>query len=114
MSFADFVDQWTQRPEIFQARRLCNRGNELLIDYIGFYESVTQDFEEICERIGVKAPLPRHNRSVHADYRDLYSDRLKRLVATRLAEDIEFLGYSFDGPTALRQQELQSQGKRAA
>ena len=114
MSFADFVNEWTLRPEIFQARRIRDDHGALLVDFVGFFEDVTRDFEAVCSHIGVNALLPRDNRSVHADYRDVYTDQLKHLVATRLAEDIEFLGYDFDGPIALRQRDLQSQGKCAA
>ncbi|MCH2200466.1 MAG: sulfotransferase family protein [Fuerstiella sp.] len=115
MSFAEFVDEWTQHPEIFQARRIRDSSGTQLVNFVGFFEDVARDFEVVCNRIGVsRPPLPRNNRSVHADYRDVYTDHLKNMVATRLAEDIEFLGYDFDGPAALRQQELQSQENCAA
>ncbi len=114
LSFSDFVDEWTQRREILQSRWIQDGKRELLVDYVGYFENIPHDFGVVCDQIGVKVPLPRDNRSVHADYRDLYSDRLKNLVASRLAEDIEFLGYDFDGPTAPRQQELQSYRKHAA
>jgi len=114
MSFSEFVDEWTQRPEILQSRWIQNRQQNLIVDYVGFFENISHDFEVVCSQIGINVPLPRNNRSVHADYRDLYSDRLKNLVASRLAADIEFLGYDFDGPSAARQVELQSYRKRAA
>ncbi len=114
LSFSDFVNEWTQRPEILQSRWIQDHRQELIVDYVGFFENIPHDFEVVCTRIGVDAPLPRNNRSVHADYRDLYSDRLKDLVATRLARDIDFLGYDFDGPSASRQRELQSRRKHAA
>lgn len=114
LSFSEFVDEWTQRPEIIQTRWIQNHQQELLVDYVGFFENIPHDFGVVCNYVGIDVPLPRNNRSAHADYRDLYSDRLKNLVASRLAEDIEYLGYDFDGPTAARQQELQLHGKRAA
>ncbi len=114
MTFAEFVEEWTRRPEIHQTRRLCSRDGRLLLDYVGYFEHLDHDFGVICDRIGVRAPLPRKNQSRHGDYRDLYTPALKNLVAERLAEDIEFLGYSFDGPQSTRCRELQNIERRAA
>ena len=114
LSFPEFVNEWTMRPEIFQARRICDRRGALLMDFVGFFEDVARDFEVVCRQVDITAELPRANRSNHADYREVYSDRLRRLVAARLAEDIEFLGYDFDGPMDSRKQQLQREAERAA
>jgi hypothetical protein len=84
------------------------------VDFVGYFETLSQDFATVCDRIGVAPPLPRHNRSNHSDYRQFYTDDLRELVARRLAKDIEFLGYEFDGVSAERRQELQSTGRMAA
>ncbi|MCA9049828.1 MAG: sulfotransferase family 2 domain-containing protein [Planctomycetaceae bacterium] len=99
MSFADFVDEWTRRPEILQAPRIRDRQGRLIVDFVGCFENVSLDFKVICSRIGITVTLPCHNRSRHDDYRSSYTEPLKQLVAERLAEDIEFLGYTFDGVT---------------
>jgi len=114
MSFAQFVDEWTRRPEIHQATRVCDRQGKLLVDFVGYFENISQDFATVCNRIGVKSLLSKENRSKHSDYREHYTDELRQMVADRLSEDVEFFGYDFDGPSVERQQELKPQGLRAA
>lgn len=96
MSFPEFVDEWTRRPEILQSPRICDQSGNLMVDFVGCFERIAQDFQFVCDQIGVAAPLPQSNRSVHADYRTQYTDSLRDVVADRLAQDIEFLGYTFD------------------
>ena len=84
------------------------------MDFVGYFENLSQDFATVCNRIGVAPSLPKDNRSKHSDYRGFYTDDLKELVAERLARDIEFFGYDFDGCSAERRQQLQLSGKLAA
>ncbi len=97
MTFAEFVDEWTQRPEILQAPRICDRQGNLIVDFVGYFENVAGDFRAVCKEIGIASPLPTANKSVHADYRSQYTERVQQLVAERLAKDIDVLGYTFDG-----------------
>ena len=72
-------------------------GN-LLVDYIGRYESINEDFSNICEKIGINVELPVRNRSKRkADYRTYYNEETVDLVRQLCAKDIEMFGYNFDG-----------------
>ena len=102
MSFAAFVDEWTLRPEISQKSFLCDRTGKCLMDYVGRFENLTDDYAEICRRIGITADLGHFNSSRRVDYREMYSPELKSLVASRLAEDIEMFGYEFDGSSGIQ------------
>lgn len=97
MSFAEFVDAWTQRPEISQAQWLRGDTGELIVDCVGYFETVGSDFSAICGRLGINCGLPKHNQSKHSNYQTYYTNEVRDLVQTRLADDIEFLGYTFDG-----------------
>lgn len=72
------------------------RGNTL-VDYIGRYENITGDFEEICNRIGIHPPRLPHRRRAEdrKDYRSYYSDATAELITQRFKRDIELFGYSF-------------------
>lgn len=96
MDFADFVDEWTQRPETPQWPRVCDSNGRLLLDFVGRYEHLGEDFAKICSFIGIPYSLPQLNRSQHSDYRTYYNNRLQSLVQSRLANDIEFFGYQFE------------------
>lgn len=76
-----------------------NVQGEPLLDSIGRYERLQEDFWRICERIGLsqKMTLP-HKRKTSSgeDYRSYYSDQGAELVAQRYAPDIQHFGYTFD------------------
>jgi len=80
-----------------QADMLTDPDGKLLVDDVGYYESLRVDFDRICRHVGIEAPLPHLNRSQHRDYRTYYSDRTSALVAEHFAPDIELFGYTFDG-----------------
>jgi len=73
-------------------------GN-LIVDFIGRYEKLPEDFDEACRRIGIKRPDLLHSRKAgdrQEDYRSYYSDVAAELVAAHYRPDIERFGYGFD------------------
>ena len=73
------------------------QGNNI-IDFIGHYENLAEDFEQVCNRIGVSLNLP-HKRAAKnrgRDYRNYYADDTSELVARHFARDIDMLNYRFD------------------
>jgi len=80
-----------------QSEMLTDRDGKLLVDFVGYYESLHQDFGRACRHIGIDAPLPHLNRSQHRDYRSYYSDRARALVRHHFQPDIDLFGYTFDG-----------------
>lgn len=96
MDFPQFADFWTDNRRS-QLHLLTDSQGELLVDYVGYFESIREDFDEICRRIGLTVELPHKNRSAHKDYRSFYDDRLAEMVAQRRADEIARFGYTFDG-----------------
>lgn len=108
-NFEQFIN-WkldTERPYQFhvdtsieqQSDYLVDLHGELLTDYIGRYENLNDDFQAICEQIGIKAPVLPHRRKAtdrDRDYRSYYSDALTDKVAAYFQQDIKLLGYSFE------------------
>jgi chondroitin 4-sulfotransferase 11 len=66
-----------------------------MLDFVGRYETLQQDFARIGDKLGLDCPLPHVNRSQHRDYREYYSDTTRRIVAERFARDIAYFGYEF-------------------
>ena len=80
-TFTDFVSD----PE----------SGEVLVDFIGRFERLAEDFEEIGRKLGLEAALPHVNRSDHHGYRQYYDDETRELVAEWCKRDIEWIGYTF-------------------
>ncbi len=87
------ADQHIKSQYFFVADR---KGN-LLVDFIGKFENLQDDYKKICKKLGIKKPkkLPTKNKSKRKkDYREYYDKETKRLVYERYKKDFEMFGYS--------------------
>jgi len=83
----------------FQLDYLVDLHEKILVDYIGHYENLHGDFEQICKKLGLeqlKLPHKREARDRKKDYRSYYSDGLAELVGNYFEPDISGLGYRFE------------------
>jgi hypothetical protein len=102
-------DEWLQRvyvdrdpvyfdqPRMFMPQKqwLVNESGELLVEFIGRFENLQQDFDRICQRLQVEASLGHAKPSSRGSYRDYYNAQSEALVRKIFAEDIELFGYRF-------------------
>jgi hypothetical protein len=97
--FEEYIEWRVREGRVLQSSFFYDEDGEAIVDYIGRLENIRDDFQQICERVGVDATLPHKNKSSHADYREYYSDYTRNLIADHFAEDIDRFGYSFHGST---------------
>ena len=73
-----------------------SEGDKVIVDFVGRYENLDSDWEQICKRLDV-APiaLTRENQVPRADYQSFYDETSRQLVADRFAKSIELFGYQF-------------------
>ncbi|MGA1130465.1 MAG: sulfotransferase family 2 domain-containing protein, partial [Chthoniobacterales bacterium] len=81
-----------------QADYVLDPAGNLIVDFIGYFERLEEDFASVCRRIGVAASLPAsEKRGPGRDYRSFYSEETREMVARAYARDIALFGYTFDG-----------------
>ncbi|MCF7935616.1 MAG: sulfotransferase family protein [Synergistales bacterium] len=80
-----------------QRRSLVDLQGQVIVDYVGRYERLEEDFHEVCRRIGLPAIALPHKRKApnRSGYRAYYNDRTYRIVARHYLEDIDGFQYSF-------------------
>lgn len=80
-----------------QADYVCLPGRaEPAMDLVGRFERLDEDMGRIRARFGLPdRPLEQVRSSRRGDYRDAYSDRMRRTVEEIYARDIAIFGYGF-------------------
>jgi len=124
-SFRDFVlnklpsPGWDDkyRHVMPQYDMLHDRQGNLLVDFVGRFESLQQDFDQVCQRLDIsRSELPHRNRSDKKSrdlkrqvrnllymngenqlrrMQDFYDDETRKAVAEYYRKDIEAFGYNF-------------------
>jgi len=115
MSFTAFAE-WLNSPEgsdsvadrhwMSQYRILAlDEAGVIEYDFIGRFERLAQDYDRLINLSGLELPPLSHRLKTQApdEYRNLYDDYSRELIARRYARDIELFGYEFDADSATEQ-----------
>ncbi|MFZ7145435.1 MAG: sulfotransferase family 2 domain-containing protein [Bacteroidota bacterium] len=95
-NFDEYIDWVVKNEHSLQKDFLYDKEGNLIVDYIGKFENLQEDFKEICLRLEIEpVALPLTNKSSHSHYRDYYSNESRDKIYETFKEDIEYFHYKF-------------------
>lgn len=98
-AYGDREARFYDQPRMFmpQTHWIRDGDGRELVDFVGRFETLSESFDEVCDRLGVEAELPHLKRSPRTieGYREAYDDEAREIVAHRFREDLDRFGYTF-------------------
>tara|TARA_B110000495_G_C22903606_1_gene527373 strand:- start:386 stop:964 length:579 start_codon:yes stop_codon:yes gene_type:complete len=99
-SFSEFVKNFDdsileQIHFVPQYKWICGDNGDVIVDFVGRFENLREDFNTVCGVIGVKAELPHSNKGKHKHYTKFYDAETEQVIAEKYAKDIEYFEYGF-------------------
>jgi hypothetical protein len=99
LTYGDGALPYYDKPKMFlpQTDWITNERGEVMVDFVGRFERLADDFREVYARGALAgAALPHLKQSVRGDYRKLYSDEAAEIVGRWFAKDLDLFGYRFE------------------
>jgi hypothetical protein len=81
---------------IEQADYIADGNDNMLVDFVGKYESLEKDFQRVCKKIGLKSNLHHLNQSGHYHYSKYYDSETKEIIGAMYRRDIKLFNYKFE------------------
>jgi hypothetical protein len=78
-----------------QTNIIYNDDDELMIDFLGRFESFQKDVEEIRERLKITKQTSITNSTVHKPYQRYYNEETVEIVRRLYERDVRFFNYEF-------------------
>lgn len=94
-SFKEYLT-WRINNELrLQKDFFCDSSNNIVVDYIGKHENITEEFKNICERFNVyDLELPVLNKSSEMTWNKYYDLESFEMVKDAYRADVEYFDYS--------------------
>ncbi len=94
MGFEKYIVYQSKRFDAHQINMLADKNGKLLMDFIGKFENLYEDWNRITDKLGIENKQLTHRKKAGIkDYNSYYSDESRALVAELWKGDIEAFGY---------------------
>ncbi len=86
------------KPKMFmpQSDWIVDRDGKVVVNFICRFENLSNDFRQVCSKLGKAAQLPHLKASKRGHYSLYYDDATEEIVGTWFAKDLENFGYQFE------------------
>jgi hypothetical protein len=75
---------------------ITNEKDEIIVDFVGRFENIQEDFAFVCNRIGASCNLSYKRKSKHWHYSSYYNAETTKIVGRVYQKDIELFDYAFE------------------
>ncbi len=81
----------------YQLDWFLNYQGDILVDFIGRYERLEEDWATVTRKLGIDTPLrqPKASKGRRRHYTEYYNQKTKDIIAARFAVDIDYFEYEF-------------------
>lgn len=101
-NFSDFVKCWISKGNIEKHYffKTCYDyvvvEGQVAVDDVVKFEALHEDFICVAESLSISSDLPHKNSNGLKDYRELYDEEMRNIVAIAYADDLKAFGYEFE------------------
>lgn len=91
--------RYCDQPRMFQPQVdwIVDEQGKVIVDFVGHFERLNEDFEKVRERLHTRRALPHAKQSRSDDFRTYYDDETRAIVASVFRRDLDEFGYSAEG-----------------
>ena len=97
-NFKKWLKEYNFKGNEIQTNYFMTDKNKILVDFVGKFENLKNDFDKVLEKIGLSndKKLTIENTSKHKPYVEYYDDESKNIIKSRCFKEIEMFNYRFD------------------
>lgn len=102
-TFEEFILKGLNTEEVIswihfipQSDYIYDERGELLVDFVGRFENIANDFEKIRLKVGGEKLLSLNQKRANDPYQQYYTTEMKNIISEVYDNDINRLGYKFD------------------
>ena len=85
-----------------QHKILCDAEDNLLVDFVGKYETLSDDVQKIVDRVGGSLDIGHWRGSNHDNYRKYYNDKTIKIVEEIFSKDLRMHSLSEMGSLVVK------------